>query len=117
MQFKKYIWPLQYSVFLTVFTIYVLLDTFVIACVYTTDPEDNRLVSIDQSQSVQQNNEHAGSTEPIITDCSYKDGSISITIDCYREYNSDIYVADVRLNSASYLQTALAQGAYRRKVE
>lgn len=51
-----------------------------------------------------------------VTESSYSDGGISITLTEYREYDTAIYVADVALSSAEYLKTAFAQNAYGRNV-
>ena len=58
----------------------------------------------------------AGPAEPVITENSYYDGNISITITEYRQHDTDIYVADIQLSSADYLKTALAKGVYGRNV-
>ena len=58
----------------------------------------------------------SASSDPVITDTSYSDGNISITITTYRENDTNIYVADVTLADASSLKTALAQGSYGRNV-
>lgn len=47
---------------------------------------------------------------------SYKDENIKITITQYREYDSEIYVADVILSSPEYLKTALAKNTYGKNV-
>ena len=51
-----------------------------------------------------------------MTDHSYQDENISITITEYRKHDSTIYVADVQINSPALLKTALARGAYGRNV-
>ena len=38
---KKYLWGICYGIFLTAFTVYVMLDTFVIARVYSNTPENS----------------------------------------------------------------------------
>ena len=43
-----------------------------------------------------------------ITDTSYTDENISIELKTLREYDTDIYIADITLSSADYLKTALA---------
>ena len=53
---------------------------------------------------------------PVITENSYTDENISIVITEYEQDDTVIYVADVRLASAEYLRTALAQGVYGRNV-
>lgn len=55
-------------------------------------------------------------SEKTVTENSYQDANISITIREYREYDTSIYVADVVLSSAEYLQTAFAENAYGRNV-
>ena len=100
---KKYAWAIAYGLLLTAFTAYVLLDTFVIAQIYGTVPP---------SETTQE----PVTIAPVITDRSYEDGNISITITEYREYDSSIYVADVQLTSAAYLQTAFAENAYGKNI-
>jgi len=47
---------------------------------------------------------------------TYKDDNISITVTKYRENDTDIYVADVKVSSMKYLKTALADETYGRNV-
>ena len=46
---------------------------------------------------------------PLVTDSLYMDESIRIEITKMRRYDSDLYVADVRIKDPSLLKTALAQ--------
>ena len=46
----------------------------------------------------------------------YKDDNIEITLTEYREYNTNIYVADVIVNDSSYLKTAFAKSSYGKNV-
>jgi len=115
---KKFVWAISYAVLLTAFTLYMVMDTFVIARVYTVVPSE-----ADAVFNSNQTNESAltESSEPetqskIITDNSYIDENISVTITQYREYNTDIYVADVKISSVDYLQTAFADNSYGRNV-
>lgn len=98
---------IAYTVLLCMFTVYVLLDTFVITRVY-----GDQTSSADSGTSVMTEEEEAVSTGN-----SYKDENISVTVSEYRENDTDIYVADVQLSSPEYLQTALAQGVYGRNVK
>lgn len=150
---KKYIWGIAYGVLLTVFTAYVLLDTFVIARVYTAVPQENvgrtegeKSPGREESQDLpfgetkeeetpngdgdtddKENREEDRDedteekqepvqTTPVITENSYEDGLISVVLTEYREYDTDIYVAEVKLSSPEYLKTALAKGVYGRNV-
>ena len=49
---------------------------------------------------------------PIITENSYLDEHISITIETIRRYGSDFHVAEIRLDSPQLLKTALAKDTY-----
>lgn len=51
-----------------------------------------------------------------MSETSYGDENIQITLTEYREYDTCIYVADIMLSSPAYLQTALAQNSYGRNV-
>ena len=129
---KKYVWGLVYGILLTAFTVYVLLDTFVIARVYTTVPQENegriegeKSPGRDEEQNASLENESGEDasekeepekTTPVITENSYEDGRISIVISEYREYDTAIYVAEVKLSSPEYLKTAFAKGVYGRNV-
>lgn len=50
------------------------------------------------------------------TNNSYSDENISVTINEYRQYDTTVYVADVKVSSAEYLRTALARQSYGRNV-
>ena len=111
---KKYLWGIIYGLILTAFTVYVLLDTFVITRVYITAPNDD-------DSSVSAVTESTAATQPekadvILTDSSYSDGNITIEIKEYREKDTTIYVADVQLTSAEHLKTAFADNAYGKNV-
>ena len=115
---KKYIWGILYGLLLTVFTAYVLLDTFVITRVYTTVPSNDNSGSSSTDSQKSEKNEETGQNASLVvrTENSYEDAHISITITGYRENNTTIYVADVKLSSAEYLKTALAKKSYGKNV-
>ncbi len=50
---------------------------------------------------------------PTWTENSYVDSDMSVRIDRYREYDSDIYVVDIVLNSADFLKTQIASAIKR----
>ncbi len=104
---KKQIYWSLYLVALITFTVYVLLDTFVITRVYQTVPME------DNSSSL---NYETDEPEVLQTDKSYSDENISISITEYRQNDTTIYVADVKLSSAEYLKTALANNSYGRNI-
>lgn len=51
-----------------------------------------------------------------VTDTSYSDENISITITTDRVDDTTVYVADVQVADASYLKTAFAKGSYGKNV-
>lgn len=109
---KKYLWAVLYFVLLFLFTVYVLLDTFVITKVYSEVP----FTKSQLSENIKADKADSAQSVPTTTDYSYEDENISISVTEYREYNSDIYVADIRVASAEYLKTAFAQGAFGKNV-
>lgn len=110
---KKYLWGILYGSILTIFTVYVLLDTFVITRIHTSMPSEGNNGS---SVIIENADTDQNGSSPIITANSYTDDNISIIITEYRENGTTIYVADVQLSSAEYLKTAFAQNAYGRNV-
>lgn len=132
---KKYKWGVIYAILLIAFTAYVVLDTFVIARVYAKVPSVENAGIQNASESTLsanpvmestpqatpeeiagQNNTMPFTGSVVITDNSYIDRNIRITITKYREYDTTIYVADVWVSSAEYLQTAFARGAFGRNI-
>lgn len=114
---KKYIWGVLYALLLTGFTVYVLMDTFVIARVYETAPSQGE-ASVSEGQVETGSGSDSAETDEtaVITANSYEDGQISITITEYREHDTAIYAADVRVASAGYLKTAFANAAYGKNI-
>jgi exopolysaccharide biosynthesis protein len=53
---------------------------------------------------------------PLITDRSYTDENIRITIDTYRRQDTTIYLADIVVSGVEYLKTALAKDRYGRNI-
>lgn len=113
-------------------SVFVLLDNFVIVREYQdvsltsqiseeeTQVSGPEIVyaaeSTDEDSSSSETYEEAPSHDPVITDSSYEDENISISIEEYRYQDTTIYVADVQLSSAEYLRSALANGSYGRNV-
>ena len=115
---------IAYMTALSIFSVYVLMDTFVITKVYgeassessssmLTEEEEDALEAAGSAQTLdtESNAEAVSSTD------SYKDENISIKLSEYRENDTTVYVADVQLSSPEYLKTALAQGVYGRNVK
>ena len=78
------------------------LSSYVYAADETTDDSSEEVTSVQEETS----------QDPVITDTSYEDENISISIEEYRYEDTTVYVADVQLSSIEYLQSALANGSY-----
>lgn len=105
MKRKNMLWGLLYGLILAAFTLYVLMDSFTIERVLVQVPTEEHTMPPTTPEEI------------IITDRSYRDGNIAITITEYREHDTAIYVADVVLSSPEYLQTALAKNSYGRNIK
>ncbi len=87
-----------YYIMLTSFTVYVILDTLVLTKVYK---------KVDNISTINYNGTY--------TDNSYEDENIKIDISTYREYNTNMYVANIYASS-NYLKTAFANNSYGKNV-
>ncbi len=112
-----------YAVILAAFSIYALLDTFVIPKAYTeavsiSGTESSARTADTGRNSKRKKSSDTGSakTSSEITESSYSDGNISISLSEYRVYDTNVYVADVQLSSADFLKTAFANGTYGKNV-
>lgn len=109
---KPFVYAGIFSVLLVSLDSYVLLKTFVPPSAIISVKEESK------DNSNQDSNSHIGkdNTEPnntaTITDSSYEDSNIKISIDTIRKYDTTIYIADVSISSAEYLKTALAQDTF-----
>ena len=117
---------------LAVFTVYLVLDTFVIprtlAVVESIEAEDETVTVSDFGKkdrrtasrgSGTKNKNTESSTSASLPDSSenaYEDGNISIEISEYRVGDTNVYVADVTLSSAEYLKTAFAGNVYGKNI-
>lgn len=134
MSFRKNIIAILCAALLTGYTLYVALDTFVISRTYTAvDPPSVASESASASESGSESASASESSTPsesgsasslssqsasetVVTDTTYDDGSIRITLTEYRQYDTQIYVADVTVSSPDFLKTAFAENVYGRNV-
>lgn len=117
---RRHWWAVLYSILLIAFTVYLAMDTFVISQVYTVVTETNRgtgsRTEISNALDPEEKNETDSGTAVAVSENSYSDENIQITLTEYQKYDTSIYVADIVLSSPEYLQTAFAQNAYGRNV-
>ena len=96
---KIKIFNISWILLLTAFTVYTLLDTFVLAQSYGT--------ATAESYSDIEFTKNIG---------SYESDNISISVNEYRFENTSVYVADIQIDSSDYLFTALANNTYGKNV-
>jgi exopolysaccharide biosynthesis protein len=111
-------WPLLYGAALAAATVFILLDTFVIPHVYASvgSASSSAQSTPAQTSSGSSGSSGGSSSSAAATATTYSSDGISITVTTYREYDTDIYVADVTLSDASQLRTAFAQSTYGRNI-
>ena len=73
---------------------------------------ENQTVADTASESTIATSNTEAATQKTVTDTSYKDGNVDITITTVRKNNTTVYVADVKLLDANYLKTALAYDSF-----
>lgn len=120
----NYVWALLYTFMLVSFSIYVLLDTFVITRVYSVveveqSDANKNVLQEDDNQIVDDRDDTGNDTEGsalTVTDSTYQDENISIALNEYRQNDTAIYIADVTVSSADYLKTAFAENTYGRNL-
>ena len=112
---KSYRWVVIYSIILTIFTGYVLLDAFVIPKGIKVI-EDNNSVSNGSDSQGKSSDGNIVLDQAVITETTYQDSNISITITTQRKYDTQVYIADVQVSSIEYLKTAFANGTYGRNI-
>lgn len=93
----KKLYGIIFSLILVLFTGYVLADTFLLTNSYQVVEENDDVKVLEPPKE----------EETISTDDYYKDSNIEIKITKTREYNTNIYMADIKIRDAEYLKTAL----------
>lgn len=106
--FKPYKWAILFSILLMGSFLFVLLDTFVIPKSYQKIVTESDTKSQDAAQS---------QSDAVVTDNSYQDDNIKITIETVQEYDSTVYIADIQVTDAAYLKTAFANSTYGRNIK
>ena len=140
---KRHVFTIIYSVLLAAFTLYIILDTFVISRVYDQDTTqmntgvfNNEAPDTAEDDSISEPDvymyEETAATAPTVVATAstvattatadeeigcYSDENISVTIEEYTYNDTRVYVADVKLNSAEYLKTAFADDAYGKNIK
>lgn len=104
---KPYRWAIFYSILLAAAFTFTLLDTFVL---------QKSIIKVSSVTSKASSSSNTEQSKAVITDKSYEDENIKITIETVRKYNSTIYIADIQVSDAEYLKTAFADNTYGRNI-
>ncbi|WP_048788233.1 MULTISPECIES: HisA/HisF-related TIM barrel protein [Streptococcus] len=103
---KRHAYALLFTLFLMGANVYSLLKVFVIPSAVST-------VSANTTSSSTASSTTSTSTGKVTkTDTTYKDDNMDIKITTGKTSDTTYYVADIKLSSADYLKTALAQNTY-----
>ena len=97
---RKYSFAIFYTILLSIFSTFVMLDALVLK---------KNVQSVNPNSFFQDEYESATKT---ITDNSYKDENISVSISEERAYDSDIHIADIKISNSKYLKTAFATDTF-----
>ena len=101
---KPYLYASVLGLLLTSSFTYSMLKTFVLAetisTVSNTGSTSNTAAASQAAKNAQ------------VTDTSYSDGNISVTLTEKTVNETQVYLADITLSSSDYLKTALAQNSY-----
>lgn len=103
---KRHAYALLFTLFLMGANVYSLLKVFVIPSAVST-------VSANTTSSSTASSTASTSTGKVTkTDTTYTDDNMDIKITTGKTSDTTYYVADIKLSSADYLKTALAQNTY-----
>lgn len=104
------------ALFLLAFSVYALLDTFLIPRVYAS--VESPAAAAEESCRARTLSAAVGESEkePQITENSYSDDSLSVEISSYRVEDTTVYVADIRIEDPESLRAAFSQNSYGRNI-
>lgn len=123
---KKFLWAAVYGTALTVFTAYIALDTFVLSHKLQTNAGEinsSMFNGIEKNMDFGTEEQKPGSekqeseAEGQESEADYAGRHVSIALTECNWNNTDIYIADVQMDSAEYLKTAFAENTYGRNVK
>ncbi|MGT2711985.1 phosphodiester glycosidase family protein [Streptococcus oriscaviae] len=108
---KPFAYASIFGMLLTSGFTYSMLKTFVLSEAISTVSANNTATTTTTSSSSSEIAATAAASATV-TENSYSDENIQISIETITTSNTTVYVADVQVSSAEYLKTALAQNTY-----
>ena len=112
---KPFVYAGIFSLLLLLLDAGVLLKTFIIPSAISSVTEQPNTTDIDtntDSNTDTNMDTDSDSQDATITETSYQDDNIQISLEAFRKYDTTVYVADITLSSADYLKTALTQNTF-----
>ncbi len=116
---KPFRWAAVYTLVLAAAAAFVLLDTFVIPRVLTPAAvvlPAAYAETLAGTQAEQTPVTGSAETAAVITDTSYADDHLQITLETVYIYDTAVYIADIQVSDASYFKTAFAGNTYGRNI-
>ena len=117
---RKHLWAIVFSVCLLSFTVYISLDTFVLAQTYQENATELNTSVFEDVSSTEPSSEPPTSTNTSTASDAqtnaYSDDNMNVALSTYTTNDTTVYVADVTLSSAQYLKTAFANDTYGKNV-
>lgn len=110
---KPYRWAIIITIIIIAFSTFVLLDTFVIPkSKETVDSYNSNTTSANENES-----DTTKETEAVVSENSYSDDNIEISIETGRKDETTYYVADITIKDKELLKTAFAENTYGRNIK
>ena len=112
---KPFRYAICFALVLTGFSVFVLLDTFVIEKVYAVlgNPVIEETAPGEDTETPEIVPAVIG---PVITDMSYFDENIDLKIEKFDENGAVFYVAELKLSAPKYMRAALANGKFGKNI-
>ena len=102
---KKHGFAIIYSIILIMFTVYIILDTFINTQIYTVVENNGEVIDkVFEAGNV------------LSTLDYYQDNNIEIKINEYTINSTQVYVADVQIKDAGFIKTAFANNTYGKNI-
>ncbi len=112
------IWKLCATLFFIIYVSFTLINRFVapqnVVDLDKVNAENftDQDIAYDEEDSDIEVEGEISISEPIITETSYSDENIQVSISTIREYETDIYIADITVKDSSYLKAGLAENSF-----
>lgn len=108
---KRHAYTLTLSLLLLVANAYALLKAFVLPSPVSSVVQAKQTEAT-ASTTAQLSSSAMSQDDAQVTETSYEDQQLSVSIETLRQHDTTIYVADVKISDPSLLKTGLAQDTY-----